>query len=274
MRGSYRSVVVLCLLVAAGLILGACSALGGIGAGGGETGAPVVAVEAGENGLTVPADIPSGIVTMQMPPEADGLMGRLNEGVTLDQLNEALAAPDPLAALGLISLVGGSSSAIDHQVTYDLKQGDYAIVGFSPDGPPALTPFTTGAASGAAAPAADIKVDLADFSFVAPTEIQTGRQTWRISNQGTQWHEMAIVKLAEGQTVESLMADIAAQGEGGPPQLDDVAFWSPISPGETAWVDWDLPPGTYTMLCFLPDLSGDGAPHATKGMVGQITVTD
>lgn len=274
MRGSLRVVVALWLLAAAGLVLSACGVLGGTGTARGAAEAPVIAIEAGENGLTVPAEVPSGIVTLQMPPEADGLMGRMNDGVTLDQLNEALTAPDPLAALSLITLLGGSASGVYHQVTYDLKQGDHAIIAFSPNGPPAITPFTTGAASGATAPTADVKVDLVDFSFVAPTEIKTGPQTWQITNKGTQWHEMAIVKLAEGQTVESLLADMAAQGQGGPPQVEDVAFWSPISPGETAWVDWDLPPGTYTVLCFLPDMASDGSPHAAHGMVAQLTVTE
>lgn len=45
-----------------------------------------------------------------------------------------------------------------------------------------------------------------------------------------------------------------------------------MSPGESAEVTGaNLQPGTYALMCFIPT-EGDGAPHFTKGMVGQLEV--
>jgi uncharacterized cupredoxin-like copper-binding protein len=255
-------------------VLAACGVLEQAGLTGGSAETPVITVGMGEAGPTIPAEVPSGVVTFQASSELDALPGRLNDGVTLDQLTEALAQPDPFAALAMVTLLGGSGNGVDNRVTFDLKPGTHALIGFSESGPPSLVPFEAGEPSQAEAPVADVSVDLVDFNFVVPAEVKSGPQVWKVSNAGTQWHEMAIVKLAEGSTVDDLMAMMSApEGASGPPPLEDVAFWGPMSPGESGWVTWDLPAGTYTLLCFLPD-AADGTPHLAKGMVGQLTVTD
>jgi uncharacterized cupredoxin-like copper-binding protein len=255
-------------------VLAACGVLEQAGLPGGSAEAPVITVGMGEAGPTIPAEVPSGVVTFQASSEIDALPGRLNDGVTLDQLTEALAQPDPFAALAMVTLLGGSGNGVDNRVTFDLKPGTHALIGFSESGPPSLVPFEAGEPSQAEAPVADVSVDLVDFNFVVPAEVKSGPQVWKVSNTGTQWHEMAIVKLAEGSTIDDLMAMMSApEGASGPPPMEDVAFWGPMSPGESGWVTWDLPAGTYTLLCFLPD-AADGTPHLAKGMVGQLTVTD
>jgi hypothetical protein len=42
-------------------------------------------------------------------------------------------------------------------------------------------------------------------------------------------------------------------------------------PGAHAFVDLDLEPGEYGLICFLPDMK-DGKPHFHHGMVKKITV--
>ena len=44
-----------------------------------------------------------------------------------------------------------------------------------------------------------------------------------------------------------------------------------LSPGETAWTEVDLAPGTYVALCFVFD-PATGMPHAAMGMVAVFTV--
>jgi hypothetical protein len=261
------------VIVAAAALLVACGSLQGSGLLGGQPEAPIITVSNGEGGITIPAEVPSGVVTFQVPAELNAMPGRLNEGVTLDQLNEALAQPDPFAALGMLSLLGGTGTGIDNQVTFALKPGTHALIAFSEDGPPAVTPFEAGEASGAEAPPADVTAALVDFNFDLPAEIKAGPQTWEVTNQGSQWHEMGIFKLNEGTTVDDLLALLNSGEQSGPPPFEDVAFWGPMSPGESGWVTWDLPAGTYTLLCFLPD-AADGTPHLAKGMVREITVTE
>lgn len=267
-RGSLLMVLGLMVL----LILSACSALGGEEAG---SDIPEVEVAAADSGLTVPENVPSGVVAFDLSAAPDALPARLNEGVTMDQLNEALAQPDPFAALSLVSLLGGGSNTTDGKLIVDLKAGQHAIVSFPEDGPPAVYPFTAGDPSGAVAPTADITVDLVDFNFAIPSEIETGPKVWQINNKGQQWHEMGIMKLGEGVTVDDVLAMMASEEPAeGPPPFEEVVFWAPNSPGETGYVTWDLPPGEYTVLCFLPDLAGDMTPHLAHGMVAELTVTE
>lgn len=266
----------LLLLALAALALAALTGCQLMGSGGeAAVGAPEVVVEMTDAGVSVPAEVPSGVVSFDLSAVPGALPARLNEGVTLDQLNETLANPDPFAALALVSLLGGGSNTTDGKLTVDLKPGAHAVVNFPEDGPPSVAGFTAGAASGAAVPQPDVTVDLVDFSFVAPTQIETGPKVWQINNKGTQWHEMGIVKLSEGASVDDVLAMLQSEEPpDGPPPFEEVAFWAPNSPGETGWVTWDLPPGEYTVICFLPDLAGDMTPHAAHGMVAQLTVTE
>lgn len=239
---------------------------------------PVVTLKVTEAGLEAPGAIPSGVVAVTVEggnPENMPELARLNDGVTMDQLNEALAQPDPMAALPLVSLLGNASNSVDGQVIFDLQPGAYVAVYFAPDGPPQVIPITSEAPSGATAPTADVAVSLVDFNFAMPDKIAAGPQVWQIDNAGEQWHEMGIVQLNEGMTVEDVLewvASMGPEGPSGPPPFAESAFWSPMGPGQRAWVTWDLPAGEYTVICFLPDLAGDMSSHAAHGMVRTLTV--
>ena len=239
---------------------------------------PVVTLRVTEAGLEAPAAIPSGVVAVAVEggnPESMPELARLNEGVTMEQLNEALSQPDPMAPLQLVSLLGSASASADGQVIYDLQPGAYVAVLFMPDGPPQVIPVTSGAPSGATAPTADVAVSLVDFNFAMPDKIAAGPQVWQIDNAGQQWHEMGIVQLNEGMTMEDVLewvASMGPEGPSGPLPFAESAFWSPMGPGQRAWVAWDLPAGEYTVICFLPDLAGDMSSHAAHGMVRTLTV--
>ncbi|MEZ4519763.1 MAG: hypothetical protein R3C44_24015 [Chloroflexota bacterium] len=237
---------------------------------------PEVEITKVDGQLTVPDEVPSGPVVFVNNTGVSVDPVKLNEGVTADQLMQTLAE-DEEAALQLVSLMGGPMSPDMGPTVYDLQPGNYLMVESDDEGAPtSLAPFTTGDPSGATPPTADVEVQLVDFAFAIPGEIKSGPQTWAITNNGTQWHEMAIGKLAEGVTIDDLMTMIMSEEEPDPSQPEPfelVAGWSPMGPGLTAWTTIDLPPGEYTILCFLPDLNGDFMPHASHGMIGSITVT-
>ena len=243
-----------------------------------ETTIPVVTLTVSDGRLEAPAEIPSGIVAVTVQggdPENMPELAKLNDGVTMVQVNEALAQPDPMAALPLVTLLGSTGNSVDGQVIYDLTPGDYVAVYFPAEGPPQSTAISAGEPSGATAPVADVNVALVDFNFAMPDTISAGPHVWQIDNMGGQWHEMPILKLNEGVTVDDLIAMMAEAGPGGPegpPPFEMVAFWSPMSAGQRALVTFDLPPGEYTVLCFLPDLNGDMSPHLAHGMVRTLTV--
>lgn len=266
------------LLVAA---LAACSLGGESTANEADTGGiPEVAVEKTADGVSMASEVPSGIVALKIDPELEGLPGRLNDGVTMDDLNAALTNPeDPFAALAMVTLLGAGSNTTDGRTIYDLEPGQYAYVDMPENAPPSAVSFTAGDASGATAPEAEVTVNLVDFNFAIPAEIESGPQVWQINNQGEQWHEMAVMKMNEGVSMDDVMALIMSEeSQDGPPPLEQlgelVAFWAPSGPGETAWVTWDLEPGNYTVLCFLPDITGDFSPHLAHGMFAELTVTE
>ncbi|MFN8466130.1 MAG: hypothetical protein U0X20_11285 [Caldilineaceae bacterium] len=237
--------------------------------------AGTVQVNVTADGIDMPAEVPSGIVTFayQMGEDAPGMpeFARLNDGVTLDQFMTA-AEQDVMAAVPLVTMIGNSAEKVGTEVTYDLKPGDYVGLIFTQSGPPLTASFTAGAATGAAEPQAGVTAQLADFAFILPDEIAAGPQTWQIENAGGQWHEMGIVKLAEGTNVDDLLAMVDQQDQSGPPPFEALAFLSPIGAGQRAWITWDLPAGEYTVICFLPDLAGDMSPHAAHGMVRTLVV--
>lgn len=238
---------------------------------------PVISVTVTGHGITMPLEIPAGPVTFayQLSALAPDLpeFSRLNTGVTLDKLLAAMQE-NSLAAMPMISLLGRSRTAVDNRITYDLKPGDYVGMLYGERGAP---PFTvTFAVSSTVPPAtpptATVNVKLTDFRIDMPDTIPAGKQTWEIDNQGKQWHELAIIKLHEGVTVNDVFKQMQAADAGQALPFDMMAAWTPMGFGQRAWVTWDLPAGKYTVLCFLPDLNGDKAPHATKGEVHDLIV--
>ncbi len=275
-RNMQRIVTLVGLLMLVVLALGACTMMGGeatVDEAAGDI--PEVVVEMTDAGPSIAAEVPSGVVAFNLAAAPGALLARLNEGTTLEQLNEALTQPDPTAAVALVSLLGGASNTTDGKLIVDLQAGQHVLVNFPEDGPPSAVPFAAGESSGATTPVADVTVDLVDFNFAIPAEIEAGAKVWQISNKGAQWHEMAIVKLSEGTSIDDVLAMLQSEEETeGPPPFEEVAFWSPNSPGETGYVTWDLPAGEYTVICFLPDLAGDMSAHAAHGMVANLTVTE
>lgn len=234
---------------------------------------PVMTVTMVDGQLSAPDEMPSGPVAFDNETDLPVEPVRLNDGVTFEQLTTTLAE-DEEAVLDLVTLLGSTDNAVG-QIIYDLQPGQYVVADTSEDGDALTGPITVGEPSGATPPPADVPVELVDFNFGIPSEIKAGPQLWQISNKGEQWHEMLIVKLNEGVTLDDVMAMVMSEDEtSGPPPFEEVAMWSPLGPGSTAWVTWDLPAGEYTVLCFLPDLKGDFQPHAAHGMVANLTVTN
>jgi len=266
------------VMLAAAVVVAACSAPAA------PVAMPEVTVEVSDAGISAPAEMPAGLVAVTVNNSTQAPTGpifaRLNEGVSQEQFMEALMADESgMAAISLVTLLGGAQAEAGESVrtVFDLKPGNHIALGFG-EGPPQLANFTVAAGSGAApaAPAAAVNAELLDFQFALPDQIKAGVQTWQIENKGGQWHEMVVVKLNEGVTADDLMAMMMSGEEpGGPPPFEQVAFWAPMSAGERAWMDVDLPAGEYTVLCFLPDFASDPPKsHLEHGMVRTLTVTE
>jgi hypothetical protein len=86
-------------------------------------------------------------------------------------------------------------------------------------------------------------------------------------NQGAEPHEMVVVQLPEGVTVEQLLEDESLFEQ---VEFYGFAFFEPGEEGDLALVG--LEPGVYTLLCFVT--APDGQPHAAHGMYVDIEVTE
>jgi uncharacterized cupredoxin-like copper-binding protein len=163
-------------------------------------------------------------------------------------------------------------------VITDLAPGNYAALCLIPDslGRPHLVlgmvkNFTVVAASGptAAEPTADVTVSLTDYAFTFSAEPAAGRRMIRVNNDGQQPHEIILARLDSAATAQQLVAWIHGGMRGRPPARPAGGTVA-IAPGGHAFIDANLAPGTYAVLCLIP--APDGKEHVDHGMIKQITV--
>jgi uncharacterized cupredoxin-like copper-binding protein len=230
-----------------------------------------------------PMEIPAGHVTLRLVNQGPGIhhisLFHLRDGKTAEDFVAALKAggPPPRWAVD----AGGPNPrefGDTASTTLLLEPGNYAMVCFVPDadGVPHVAkgmvrPLTvTGAPAGAAAePSTDLVMELVDYGFELSRPLPAGRSVLRVENAGPQVHEVVLVRLDAGKGP----MDFASWGEKmtGPPPGKLSGGVSGIMPGAHAYVDLDLPPGEYGLICFVPDMK-DGKGHYRHGMIKKITV--
>lgn len=263
-------------VLAAMLALGACAAAPAAPA--------AVTFKGADFSFEGPEQIPAGLTTINFQNVGKEWhhiqFARLNDGVTFQQLGEAMQK-DENAVMGLLNFVGGVG-ALDPggngSVMLNLKEGQYALLCFIPsaDGVPHLAkgmvrPLTVkGAGATAAEPKADVTINMTDFQFAMPAEIKAGKQVWKIINDGPQPHEIIIIKLADGKTLEEAYAWFAKPE--GPQPFSMAGGMQAMNPGTPAgYINLDLQPGNYVVTCDIPD-AASGKPHSELGMVMPFTV--
>jgi hypothetical protein len=243
----------------------------------------VVTVTASDFKFEAPAEIPAGLTTFKLVNRGPSLhhiqLLKLEEGKTATDFLQALKAGGPPPRW--VKEAGGPNPPEPGgtvSTTVPLEAGNYVMVCFIPaaDGVPHMAkgmvkPLTvTGSVPAAAAePASDLVMKLVDFDFQLSKPLRAGRQTLRVENTGSQPHEVAIVRLEPGKKP----ADFAKWGERptGPAPGKLFGGVSGIMPGTHAFVDLDLPPGDYALLCFVPDPKGK--PHFMLGMAKEVKVS-
>jgi uncharacterized cupredoxin-like copper-binding protein len=128
----------------------------------------------------------------------------------------------------------------------------------------ALVLAACGGSSGGGSAANDVNVQLGqgqEFSVVAsPGNVKSGKVTFSVKNDGKVHHEMVVVPLTAGSSIQSLAkSDGEANEDGSPGEVDGV------DPGQAKSVTLDLKPGTYVLLCNEPG-------HFAGGMATTFTV--
>lgn len=241
-------------------------------------------ISATAEGITVPEGLVAGLTTLVFRNDTEApfspILARLKEGKTMEDFMAAMQA-GPAGALAVVVILGGVETAPggSYNITYNLLAGDYILLSFAQQGPPTILPFSV-ASSEHQAPQPDVVVNLVDFAFAMPTSLAAGTQVWEIANIGEQPHEMAILRVEESATLEDVSAQLIAalaSAENGPPEMPyETAFmWTPMSPGTRAWLEVNLEPGTYVVVCFIPDFTSEEMlTHLQHGMIALITVVE
>ncbi|HEY3239372.1 MAG TPA: hypothetical protein VGL92_07410, partial [Acidimicrobiia bacterium] len=122
-----------------------------------------------------------------------------------------------------------------------------------------------------------IAVTAKDYAFEIPSDtIEGGLVEISFTNSGGEPHFAGLAKVAEGKTFDDAKAVLTAPPSGtppaGPPPFEEFAGAATVDPGGTGNASFNLPAGTYALFCTLP--AADGVPHASKGMIRPVTVTE
>lgn len=164
------------------------------------------------------------------------------------------------------------------QAIINLPAGQWAVKSY---GPAPLVPLTAtpGAYSTSSAPKAAVTITEVDFSFSGFTNVPAGPQIWQVEHHGTQPHMLVLVQLPAGTTMAQIMQLLslpnnATPSPGGlnPNQILDRGGVALQSKGTTVWPVVDLSAGHYGAVCFVPDPTKGGEPHAMEGMVSLFDV--
>lgn len=236
---------------------------------------PEITVEITDDTVQAPAELPAGFVAVTFvdrrsePKDGVPIIARLHEGVTMAEA--MVDEGDPTAPPKATFLGGQVGRTIFH-----LEAGNYFIQWASEEGNtyPAPTAFSVqGNANGTPAPKAAVQLNLADFNFVLPDTVPSGKQLWQLTNQGKTEHHALILKLNDGASDDEFTTWLMQPEPSGPPPAALVVHGAPLAPGVTSWPEIDLAPGTYYVVCFLPDFaSNPPLPHVAHGMLRRFVV--
>ena len=143
-----------------------------------------------------------------------------------------------------------------------------------PEAAPAADESTTSSTSDLAA--GPVEVSAQEYAFTAPATIEGGLVEMSLTNTGKEAHFAGLAKVAEGKTFNDVKAVLTAPPSdtppAGPPPFEEYAGVATLNPGGKGNGTFNLPAGSYALFCALP--APDGVPHAAKGMIAPLTVTE
>jgi uncharacterized cupredoxin-like copper-binding protein len=245
-----------------------------------------VQVTARDFAFDSPKTVPAGATTMRLRNQGTELhhaqVVRLEQGKTANDLAEALKRPGLIPEW--VKLVGGPNAVVpgkETDATALLEPGRHALICFI-FGPDKIIHANKGMiqefevtetsdTAQAKLPPADLTIKLVDYDFQASAQLRPGRQTILVENAGPQPHELALLKLAPGKTVEDF-AHWAENGLKGPPPAEPIGGVVFLDKNESGTFTAELTPGDYGLICFVPDAK-DGKPHLAHGMMKNIKVS-
>lgn len=225
---------------------------------------------------------------------------QLPEGITVDAVTaafeEAESGPMFVPPDFFFEMVfnGGATSLAGEtgEVVLQLAPGEWVVILFTYD--PETDEDTdnfqnltvTGEMPAGEEVAGAVEIVMAEMYFELPDTLATGPQIWKVVNNGQQVHHVILAGVPDGTTEEQVLelinsefAGPPASPEAGATPVESVLSFEDVtdvfdtllfSSGQANWYEVDVQPGTYAMICFMPDPSG--TPHVMLGMIEVFTV--
>lgn len=247
---------------------------------------PELTITVTDAGYEFPAAIPSGIVRVTVKntgtQPSHAALGRLPDGITQDQANDAMMDVPPTPGgfaftdIGFVGLPDWPAPGGEVTGFVDLAPGNYVM--FDPIGPREASWVTIAdGGSSLPEPEADATIELEEMKFILPDSFSSAPQRWKITNRGGLLHEIATISVPDTLTPDQALQLLSMPDDATPsPDLPQIEF-SPkaaigiLRPQATTWLDAQLAPGRYLALCMLP-IPGP-MPHAFEGMLAFFDVT-
>jgi hypothetical protein len=271
----------------------------------GELGYPEIVVTTDGTTNDFPTELEAGryhvVLENQSDKDVDLEVAQLPEGMTLEEVDaafdeaEAAAPPFVLPDFFFEMVWNGGLGAVAGETkgfVLDLTPGEWTVIlrayeSESEEGTDLpVTVTVTGEMAEIEDPTGHVEIELVDMDFVVPDRLEAGPQVWHVTNNGLQVHHIVLSRIPEGTTedqvielVSSFFAPPATPGAAATPviepglameDVEDVFYTPPLSREQVNLYELDLEPGTYAMVCYMPDPSGTA--HVMLGMVEIVTV--
>ncbi len=245
-----------------------------------ETAAPAaINLRATDYAFEAPDTVSAGPTWVRMTNDGNEfhhvIIVHMDSGHTVDELLKSMGSGKPPEWAHVIGgPIAPSPGGATTSTAVPLRPGSYALICLvpSPDGVLHVAKgmvrqmtVTPRAAAAATPPiVSTTTMTLADYSFTLTTPLTAGKNTIRVVNGGGQPHEVVIVRIFPGKTVQDVAA--FAEKPAGPPPGEVVGGSSHIEGDLANFIEVDLTPGDYGFICFLPDAK-DGKAHVAHGMI-------
>lgn len=255
------------------------------GASAAATAPAAITVTATDFKLELPARIPEGAVTLNLVNRGKELhqaqLVKLEDGKTMADLEAVMKQHGPPPAW--IKFVGGPNGIAPGQETTStsvLAPGQYAAICLipGPDEVPhtmkgMIQPFevTAGGSTVRELSAARDTIKLVDYTFELPAQLAPGHRTILVENLGPQPHEVVLLRLAPGKTLQDFAVWATTGQMKGPPPAMPLGGVAVLDKGGSGEFSVELTPGEYGLMCFVPD-SKDGKLHLMHGMMKEFKV--
>lgn len=249
---------------------------------------PIIPITAVDYGYEMPSTIAvqAGLVDVAMVDNGtqphQTQVARLKPGVTQDQILDELVTKRNPAAFSLLTFVGGPdivSPGYGQETILNLPAGQYVLLCLvvGQDGIPHIYKgmihfFTVAPVQRPQAlpPQADGEVIMQDLSYELPSVITQSRAlTLQVVNQGSEAHEMNLVKLDKGAGIQDIISFF--QSPSGPPPFEEVGGMAALVANGSGWIKIHLEPGSYAALSLLPERQ-TGKLQFLLGMITTFTV--